>query len=77
MQRRSNHAPHRGNGYAESNLLSFDNCRGMPKNGKMVADDGTDLVEPGMVPVEEWRQEPDGSGVATQSRVWGAVGRKR
>ena len=38
---------------------------------------GTDLVEPGIVPVEEWRPEPDGTGEAGQSRVWGAVGRKR
>jgi trans-aconitate methyltransferase len=38
---------------------------------------GTDLVEPGLVPVEEWRPEPGGTGEAGQSRVWGAAGRKR
>jgi S-adenosyl methyltransferase len=38
---------------------------------------GTDLVEPGLVPVEEWRPEPGGTDEARQSRVWGAVGRKR
>ena len=38
---------------------------------------GTDLVEPGIVPVEEWRPEPGGTGEAGQSRVWGAVGRRR
>ena len=37
----------------------------------------TDLVEPGMVPVEEWRPEARGLGEAGPSRVWGAVGRKR
>jgi trans-aconitate methyltransferase len=38
---------------------------------------GTDLMEPGLVPVEEWRPEPGGTGEAGRSRVWGAVGRKR
>jgi SAM-dependent methyltransferase len=39
---------------------------------------GMDLVEPGMVPVEEWRPEPGGApGEDGPSRVWGAVGRKR
>jgi hypothetical protein len=37
---------------------------------------GTDLVEPGLVPVEEWRPEP-GTGAEGKSAVWGAVGRKR
>ena len=37
----------------------------------------TDLVEPGIVPVGEWRPGPAGAGEASQSRVWGAVGRKR
>ena len=38
--------------------------------------EGTDLVEPGLVRVEEWRPEPgtDGTG---RSPLWGAVGRKR
>jgi hypothetical protein len=37
---------------------------------------GTDLVEPGLVPVEEWRPEP-GTEATGRSAVWGAVGRKR
>ena len=37
---------------------------------------GTDLVAPGLVPVEEWRPEP-GTANAGNSAVWGAVGRKR
>jgi hypothetical protein len=37
--------------------------------------DGTDLVEPGLVRVEEWRPEP-GPGDAGQSFMWAAVGRK-
>ena len=35
---------------------------------------GTDLVEPGLVRVEEWRPEPGAD--AGQSVLWGAVGRK-
>jgi len=38
--------------------------------------DGTDLVAPGLVPVEEWRPEP-GAGSAGRSAGWCAVGRKR
>jgi hypothetical protein len=38
--------------------------------------DGTELVEPGLVRVEEWRQEAAGDG-AGQSTFWCAVGRKR
>jgi len=38
--------------------------------------DGTDLVEPGLVRVEEWRPEP-GSGDTRKSFIWSAVGRKR
>lgn len=30
-------------GYGETNLLTFENCGARPKNGKMVADDGTIL----------------------------------
>jgi S-adenosyl methyltransferase len=38
--------------------------------------DGTDLVQPGVVRVEEWR--PDAGTVTTErSTLWGAVGRKR
>jgi hypothetical protein len=35
---------------------------------------GTDLVEPGLVRVEQWRAPAGGAG---RSSVWGAVGRKR
>ena len=38
--------------------------------------DGTDLVEPGLVPVEEWRLDP-GAGGEGKSLYWCAVGRKR
>jgi hypothetical protein len=38
--------------------------------------EGTDLVEPGLVRVEEWRPEP-GTGDTGRSALWGAVGRKR
>jgi len=37
---------------------------------------GTDLVEPGVVPAEEWRPGP-GTGGEGRSTVWCAVGRKR
>jgi len=37
---------------------------------------GTDLIEPGLVPVEEWRPEPGTIGEG-KSTVWCAVGRKR
>ncbi len=37
---------------------------------------GTDLVEPGLVRVEEWRPEP-GAAAPGKSALWGAVGRKR
>jgi len=37
---------------------------------------GMDLVEPGLVRVEEWRPEPGTAGTGTSS-LWCAVGRKR
>jgi hypothetical protein len=37
--------------------------------------DGTDLVEPGLVRVEEWHPEP-AAGPARKSIMWSAVGRK-
>jgi hypothetical protein len=37
---------------------------------------GLDLVEPGLVPVEQWRPDP-GSGKPDNSAMWGAVARKR
>jgi S-adenosyl methyltransferase len=37
----------------------------------------TDLVEPGLVPVEKWRPDPGaGVGAAQNSATWGALGRK-
>ncbi len=38
--------------------------------------EGTDLVPPGVVRVEEWRPEP-GPGDPAQSSLWAGVGRKR
>jgi hypothetical protein len=38
--------------------------------------DGTDLVEPGLVRVEEWRPEP-GAGETRRSSLWCGAGRKR
>jgi len=38
--------------------------------------DGTDLVEPGLVPVHEWRPEP-GTDDTRNTFIWSAVGRKR
>jgi hypothetical protein len=38
--------------------------------------EGTDLVEPGLVRVEQWRAEP-GDDSTRRSSVWCAVGRKR
>jgi hypothetical protein len=37
--------------------------------------DGTDLVEPGLVPVEAWRPQPGTAG-GPRSIMWSAVGRK-
>jgi hypothetical protein len=37
---------------------------------------GTDLVEPGLVPVDEWRAQPGMTGKGN-SAMWAAVGRKR
>jgi hypothetical protein len=38
--------------------------------------DGTDLVKPGLVPVEKWRPDP-GTVTPGRSTLWGAAGRKR
>ena len=38
--------------------------------------EGMDLVEPGLVRVEEWRPDPDG-GETGRSALWCALGRKR
>lgn len=42
-QRRPAAISHNGLGYSETNLLTFENCAGRPKDGKMIADDGTVL----------------------------------
>jgi trans-aconitate methyltransferase len=36
---------------------------------------GMDIVEPGLVPIEDWRPEP-GPAAPGKSAVWGAVGRR-
>jgi S-adenosyl methyltransferase len=48
------------------------------RTGEQVARffEGTDLVEPGLVRVEEWRPDP-GAGNTDRSALWCAVGRKR
>jgi hypothetical protein len=38
--------------------------------------EGMELVEPGLVRIEEWRPDPDSAG-DYKSTAWGAVGRKR
>jgi S-adenosyl methyltransferase len=38
--------------------------------------DGTDLIPPGLVPVEKWRSEPTTDDART-SGLWAGVGRKR
>jgi hypothetical protein len=37
--------------------------------------DGLDLVEPGLVPVQEWRPGPE-TAAGTRSAMWGGVARK-
>lgn len=39
----SGNATPNGSGYGETNMLTFESCKGQPKDGKMVADDGTVL----------------------------------
>jgi hypothetical protein len=40
-----NGAQNAGAAWPESNMLTFDNCKARPENGRMVADDGT-VLEP-------------------------------
>jgi hypothetical protein len=40
--------------WPESNMLTFDNCKSRPVNGKMVADDGTSLEPNGNMLPSEW-----------------------
>jgi S-adenosyl methyltransferase len=37
--------------------------------------DGLDILEPGVVPIQEWRPASDEEAVA-RAGMWGAVGRK-
>ena len=39
--------------------------------------EGMDMVEPGLVRVEQWRPETDGPAGERASFVWSGVGRKR
>jgi hypothetical protein len=39
--------------------------------------DGMDLVEPGVVRVEEWHPDPDDAGETGRSTLWCVLGRKR
>lgn len=41
--RRAGAVSQNGRGYNETNMLTFDNCRAMPKGKQMIADDGTVL----------------------------------
>ena len=43
VQKRPAVVSHNGTGYSETNILTFENCSARPKDGKMVADDGTVL----------------------------------
>jgi hypothetical protein len=47
-----------------------------PRSREQVAAffNGMDLIDPGLVRVQEWRAEPSGAG---QAFIWAAVGRKR
>ena len=49
-----------------------------PRSREQVARffEGTDLLEPGIVRLEEWRPEP-GTGDGGRSSLWAAAGRKR
>jgi hypothetical protein len=70
---------------AEQTQDGLDNVNGQmmdkeftSRNREQVARffEGMDLVEPGLVRVEEWRPGPEGSGMG-RSSLWCAVGRKR
>ncbi|KAL1865788.1 hypothetical protein VTK73DRAFT_5080 [Phialemonium thermophilum] len=43
LQKRLGAVSRGGVGYPETNMLTFEKCKAMPKDGKMVADDGTVL----------------------------------
>jgi hypothetical protein len=77
--------------HMSSDLLDHDTQGGLVDTGKRMSQQqlsarsreqvarffaGMDLVQPGLVPVEEWRPEP-GTGATGKSATWGAVGRKR
>jgi hypothetical protein len=70
--------------FAQEAKDAFGNIAGRIQQGFMVRSRaqvegffaGTDLVEPGLVAVEEWRPDP-GASATGKSSLWGAVGRKR
>lgn len=56
----------RDGGYADTNLLTFEKCKAVLKNGKMVADDGTVLEVNGEFPPRRCRSA--GGGVLVQRK---------
>lgn len=42
-RRAGNATPTGATNWPDSNMLTFENCKGMPKNGQLIADDGTTL----------------------------------
>jgi hypothetical protein len=69
-------APETGQEFQE-NVNSVSQQQYTPRSREQVARffDGLELVEPGIVRVEAWRQEA-GAGESGGSALWGAVGRK-
>jgi hypothetical protein len=62
----------------EENVSRMSRQQYTPRTREQVARffEGMDLVAPGVVPLEEWRPAPGGSGPG-KSALWCAVGRKR
>jgi hypothetical protein len=50
-----------GSSWSETNLLTFENCKGRPQDGRMVADDGTELEANGKGDGADYR-DPPGKG---------------
>jgi hypothetical protein len=48
-----------------------------PRSQAQVAEffDGLDLIEPGIVPIQQWRPDSDEEATA-RAGMWGGVGRK-
>jgi len=57
------------NGYAPTNMLSFENIKSMPKDGKMIADDGTVLAPNGKSPQKKNYWIPDAIGLPYDERA--------